>query len=364
MQQKRITRTKLAATAIGIALALMPRMSEAQTGAASSPATITMTAGEEKEICSAPNAVHPDAAKNGTWRIKPDDKDKTLVHVLYKANAVTAPATEVVPCGPENKPFTITVVPPATGSNSLSSTGSTDAGTRSATTGFSNDAYGEAFKALFLLFVLATVLESALAILFNWRPFVETFNARAVRPVVSLGFALVLVFTFKLDIVSGLAKIITPATPPLDAAGPILTAMVIAGGSAAVNNLLVTLGFRQLRTPETVTPKPPLNKGWISVSVIRTNAIKGPVDVRIGVPDAAGAVPAVARLAKSTKPGWRYFFHDPGRFPGAGGYAVSSGATVKVVCTAATAADGAVKTEAWGPNVIADGAIIDLTFTM
>jgi hypothetical protein len=140
--------------------------------------------------------------------------------------------------------------------------------------------------------------------------------------------------------------------------------MVIAGGSAAVNNLLVTLGFRQLRTPETVTPKPPLNKGWISVSVIRTNAIQGEVDVRIGVPDAAGTVPAVASLAKSTRPGWRYFFRDPGRFPGSGGYTVNSGATVKVVCTATAKGGGALKTQAWGPNVIADGAIIDLTFTM
>ena len=359
-----MTCTKLAAIAVGIALTLMPGMIEAQSGAGSSSPTVTITAGEEKEICSGTNAVQPDAARNGTWRIKPDDKDKTLVHVLYKANAVTAAVSEVVMCGPDKKPFTISVVPPAAGSNSSSSAGSGDPGTRSSTTGFSNDAFGEAFKALFLLFVLATVLESALAILFNWRPFVETFNARAVRPVVSLAIALVLVFKFNLDIVSGLAKIISPTTLPLDAAGPILTAMVVAGGSAAVNNLMVTLGFRQVRTPETVTPKPPLNKGWISVSVIKTPAIKGPVDVGIGVPDAAGAVPAVARLEKSTRPGWRYFFHDPGRFPGSGGYAVNSGTAVKVVCTAATIAGGPAKTETWGPNVIADGAIIDLTFTM
>jgi hypothetical protein len=159
-------------------------------------------------------------------------------------------------------------------------------------------------------------------------------------------------------------EIISPTTPPLDAAGSILTAMVIAGGSAALNNLMVSLGFRQLRTPETVTPKPPLNKGWISVSVIRTSATEGPVDVGIGVPDAGGAVPAVASLDKATKPGWRYVLRDPGRFPGSGGYVGASGATVKVVCTAPLAAGGGVKTETWGPKVIADGAIIDLTFTM
>jgi hypothetical protein len=111
--------------------------------------------------------------------------------------------------------------------------------------GFSDEAYPEAFKALFLLFVLAVLLESALAILFNRRPFVETFNARAVKPMVSTGFALIFVYMFSLELVSTLARLIRPDVQPPDHTGRILTAMVIAGGSAAVNNLMVGLGFRQ-----------------------------------------------------------------------------------------------------------------------
>ncbi|MBV8048301.1 MAG: hypothetical protein JO171_14175, partial [Paludibacterium sp.] len=182
---------------------------------------------------------------------------------------------------------------------------------RNPVTGFSDDASPEAFKALFLLFVLATVLESALAIVFNWRPFAETFNARAVRPVVSFFVSLGIVVVFKLDVVSGLAKLITPGVPSLDVAGTILTAMVLAGGSAAVNNLMVSLGFRQIRTPETTTPKPPLDKGWISVSVERTNAIKGPVTVGIGV-ETGGNIPVVASIDCSARPGLGYFLRDRG----------------------------------------------------
>src|SRR5437773_1039830 len=45
--------------------------------------------------------------------------------------------------------------------------------------------FSNSIKAIFVLFVLALVLESALAVIFNWRPFVETFNARATRPLIS-----------------------------------------------------------------------------------------------------------------------------------------------------------------------------------
>ena len=39
--------------------------------------------------------------------------------------------------------------------------------------GFSGAVYEQSARALFFLFVLAVILESGLAILFNWKPFVE-----------------------------------------------------------------------------------------------------------------------------------------------------------------------------------------------
>lgn len=333
-------------------------------------AKVTVTAGDESEICSGVRpSVTPDPPSDGTLRYDPDPRGAGAVKVFYKARETATPVIETVTCtvGQTKKTITIAITPkPASGPASNQEKGTTNAGTRNPVSGFSDETYPEAFKALFLLIVLAVVLESALAILFNWRPFVETFNARAVRPVVSLAFAAALVSMFDLDLVTALAKLIRPGISKLDGTGHILTAMVIAGGSAAVNNLMVGLGFRQVRTPETVVARPPADKGWISVSIVRTDAITGPVTVAIGMPDGHGQVPVVASLNKSTRPGFRYFFRDPGRFPGSGGYPVKKGdvVTVEVSALKSVTAIPPLVTKTWGPHPIADGAIIDLTFTM
>jgi hypothetical protein len=361
-----MTRHVALGTLMAAALVSAPAMTAVVEGqGAGQPTVVTMTAGEEKEICSGVKAtVTPSPAKSGDLRTEGDPKGDAPVRLLYKAKDTTAAVSESVTCtvGDKKTPVTINITPKPSAPAQTPNKDANDP--RNSTTNFSEAAYPEAFKALFLLFVLAALLESALAILFNWRPFVETFNARAVRPLVSLVFALVFVYMFRLDIVTGLAKLISPAVPELDDTGKILTAMVIAGGSAAVNNLMVGLGFRQVRTPETVVAKPPADKGWISVSIVRTPSITGPVTVAIGV--AAGAqVPVVASLVRSTRPGYRYFFRDPGRFPGSGGYPVKKGDSVTVQVSALKS-DGAGTTlqKTWGPNLIADAAIIDLTFTM
>jgi hypothetical protein len=48
-----------------------------------------------------------------------------------------------------------------------------------------------------------------------------------------------------------------------------LTALVLAGGSASVNKLLVALNLRENKTVEKITPKPPPDKAWVSVAVRR-----------------------------------------------------------------------------------------------
>jgi hypothetical protein len=341
-----MTRQLALGTALVAALSFSPFMTTVVEGQGS----LTMSPGDEKEVCTGVKAaVTPNPPKFGELRTG-DSKDAE-VHIFYKAKDTQTAVNEVLTCtvGDKKQTVNIAVTPK-----------------RSPTSGFSEEAYPEAFKALFLLFVLAIVLEMALAILFNWRPFVETFNSRAVKPVVSLAFALVLVYMFDIDLVTSLAKLISPNVSPLDNTGRILTAMVIAGGSAAVNNLMVGLGFRQQRTPEQVAPKPPANKGWISVSIVRTDKIKGPVTIAIGV--ATGSqVPVVASLEHSASGRmYRYFFRDRGRFPGSGGYAIAKDAEITVKASALKNNDsnnGTLEKE-WGPHKIADGAIIDLTFTM
>ena len=74
-------------------------------------------------------------------------------------------------------------------------------------------AYSGALKAIFVLFVLAIVIESALAVVFNWRPFVETFNARAVRPLIAVAVAFAVVKIFNLDVTTSLINAVSPQTP-------------------------------------------------------------------------------------------------------------------------------------------------------
>jgi hypothetical protein len=337
-----MTRHLALGTALAVALSFTPLMT--MVGEGQGKSDLAFTAGEEKEICSGVKASVTPSPKLGDLRTVGDASGDAPVLVLYKARDTTTVVTETLTCtvGTQKQTLNITVSPAS---------------------GFGPQAYSEAFKALFLLFVLAVFLESALAILFNWRPFVETFNSRAVKPVVSLAFALFLVYKFQIDLISSLAKLINPSVPALDDSGRILTAMVIAGGSAAVNNLMVGLGFRQQRTPEQVAPKPPANKGWISVSIIRTPEITGPVTVAIGT-ESGGQVPVVAALSHSTTPGRRFFFRDRGRFPGSGGYAIAKDTIVKVKASAAKADGSGTLEKTWGPNPVADGGIIDLTFTM
>jgi hypothetical protein len=312
---------------------------------------IKATAGVEIKIASGEGitVVDPQPTR-GKVRSEQDSGAKTS-SLSYTANDTDVPSTDSVTYKigqGEPKKVDIQIAPKAT---------------RNPQSGFSDDAYPEAFKALFLLFVIAVILESALAILFNWRPFVETFNARAVRPVISFALASVLVAHFDLDLVTTLSRLIRPGLATFDLTGKILTAMVIAGGSAGVNNLMVGLGFRQVRTPETAVPKPPAKQGWISVSIVRDQA-KGLVSVFIGT-QVNGKTPFAGVVEKSTHPRLRYFFRDPGRFPGSGGYAVASGFEVMVEVTANNKTAGQpLLSKTWGPNLIADGAIIDLTFEM
>ena len=338
-------------TALAIALAIAPLFTGIAGAQTPAPTSVTLAPGEEKEICSGVKAAVTPAPKAGDLRTEGDPAGTAPVKIFYKAKDTTTAASDSLTCtvGNEKKEIKIAVTPKAA---------------RNTTTEFSEAAYPEAVKALFLLLVLATVLESALAILFNWRPFVETFNSRAVKPVVSFVVSLAVVYMFDLDLMTTLAKLIQPNVPPLDNAGHVLTAMVIAGGSAAVNNLMVGLGVRQARTAETVVPKPPPDKGWISVSIVRTTEIQGPVTVGIGVADGGGRVPVVASLEGSTRPSLRYFLRDPGRFPGSGGYAIKKGDVVTVKVAALKRDGKSLLEQTWGPNVMAEGAIVDLTFTM
>jgi hypothetical protein len=367
-QTRRVTGVAALARLARIAgtLALLVPAMGAPLRAQGTPKTFTATVGVKTEIDAGDGQITVSTKPtHGTTDTATDSGAGGKTHLFYTTSATETATSDTLTYKIGTQPeqtARITIAPkaPTTGGDQKSGGGTTP-GDRPAQSGFSDDAYKTSFQALFVLFVLATVLESALALLFNWRPFVETFNARAVRPVISFAVSMSFVWWFKLDIVTTLVNAIQQSSIRSDLGGKILTAMVLAGGSAGINNLMVALGFRQVKTPETAVPKPAPTEGWIAVSIIRKAAV-GPVSVCIGTP-VGGQIPLVATIEESTRsPFYRYFFRDPGRFPGTGGYSVPAGSAIAVEVSAATATPGVTKTVGWGPKIIAAGAIINLQF--
>lgn len=219
--------------------------------------------------------------------------------------------------------------------------------------------YGPAFQALFALFVVAVLLEMALALVFNWRVFLAYFDARGTKTVFSFAVALTLVNAFGLDIMSRLVQILWNPTVQSDWLTKSLSAMVLAGGSSAVNSLMVTLGFRSVRTAETVQAKPPPTKAWLSVRLTRNEAPEGPVELQVQS-GAGGFVSVYVFNRQDHRPPFlRWALRDPLRFPGTGGHALTPGETYKVRLVGEKAS-GEPAIQEMGPFTLAAGAIFDI----
>jgi len=223
------------------------------------------------------------------------------------------------------------------------------------------------------LFLLAVLLESALAIIFNWRPFIESFNARATRPLVSFGVALAFVVYFNFDAVTGLMNAVQKTALPANWFGQVLTAAILAGGSAGVNTMLVALGFRELKTQDTAAPKLDLTQAWVAIQAVQERSV-GEVRVQIGESNTkdppyvelplAGVVPGSTR--NPAGPFRRFFLRDMGRFPPFGGYLIPSKKPCKIVLSAAKK-DDPHNTRIFSEPidfVPAERAIIDLTIQL
>lgn len=143
--------------------------------------------------------------------------------------------------------------------------------------------------------------------------------------------------------------------------GRAVTALVLAGGSAAVNRVFVTLGLRAEQRAAEVAPKPPRTEGWASVTLGR-KAAKGPVDVLIG--DRAQGSPPVAGTIVGGRDWPRVvllFLRDRNRFPMSGGFTVPAGSQCEDRLVGRDAGGAPLGSPAtWGPYEIAPGAIVDL----
>lgn len=158
-------------------------------------------------------------------------------------------------------------------------------------------------------------------------------------------------------------NIYSGSSVPLNLPGMVITALVIAGGGSGVNNLLVSLGFRSVKTDQRMTPKPPPTQAWVSVRLIRKSA-KGLVNVLIGP---VGGVPQVAGSISGSSSGnslYRFFLRDWGRFPTAGGHILTPGQPIEIKLEGVDATGKKVASESWGPYALTAGALVDIELTL
>jgi hypothetical protein len=219
--------------------------------------------------------------------------------------------------------------------------------------------YEASFKAIFVLFTLAILVESGLALLFRWRPYIDNFDRRTVNPIVAFVFSFLFVEAFNLDVTQSLVNVYSGTHYPSGTAGSILTALIIAGGSAGVRRILEAFGFRAPLAVEEAPPTPPDQQAWIAVSVDRDRSV-GPIDVHIGKPGEialAGTITGTGHRSGFL----RYVLRDRARFPTTGGYRVEPGEyEVRVIGRDANGKE--IPEPTWGPAKIANRAIVDLNF--
>lgn len=218
----------------------------------------------------------------------------------------------------------------------------------------------ESGQAIVKLFILAVLLESALALLFNWRPFVATLDGRAVKPLISFGAALIVVFAFGLDDLEELLEAYgsSPITGDGERVSQIIEAMIIAGGSNGVNTMLRTLGFRAIPSAE-AEPLPPPSQAWLSVSLHRVNAV-GPVQVVAAPGGELGTIHGTMRKRGLAS----FFLRDRGRLPQSGGKPVKPDSKIAVTVKGFDAQGAALPSPPAQEVTPVAGALIDLEFKL
>jgi len=230
--------------------------------------------------------------------------------------------------------------------------------------------YNTSFRGLVILFVLAILIESALAVIFNWRLFLQLFYGRGVKTLVMIVVSALVVWAFNVDVIDTMmaAYGIKPEDGGQGAVAFWLTALILAGGSAGVYRILVALGYRQPRTPEEAVEKPPKGKAWIAVRTERKAAV-GPIEVRIReLGDATDKSPLPLAGTIGNGGFWRrvaaVFILDRTRFPPAGGYDVRPGKEYRIEVTGRNAAGEGISASMNDTYTFADGAIIDFVTTL
>jgi len=230
--------------------------------------------------------------------------------------------------------------------------------------------YSASMAALTMLFVIAVLLENAYAVIFSWRVFLTYFSLPGVKTIIMVVSSLIIVWTFKIDVVSNLIAVYkttpgNPAQPVSNGFTVFITALILAGGSAGINQIMTSLGFRSDRQQD-ITPKPPANKAWISVRVTRKDAVSE-IFVKVkdlGPADAAAPSPIAGVVSFRRPPLAGLLFPDVHRFPENGGYTVSPDRVYAISAESKNGQGADIKALDTEHYVFAAGAIVDFFVTL
>ncbi len=219
--------------------------------------------------------------------------------------------------------------------------------------------YEKSLAALTMLFVIAVLLESAFALVFSWRVFLTYCSLTGVKTIVMLVISWIVVYCFDVDILAGLINVYREKPMGSLPVSKLITAMILAGGSAAVNKIFVAFGFRSIPVPP-ATVKPPETKAWVAVNVAHSEPV-GRVYVGLkdlGVARAEDPAPIAGNACAGAPNLYSLLFRNPNRFPSNGGYEVIPGHLYEISVTYELSGTKS-KTESLGTFVFANRAIVD-----
>ncbi len=237
-----------------------------------------------------------------------------------------------------------------------------------------DEIYAKSLSALTILLVTAVLLESAFATIFNWRVFLTYFSLRGVKTIIMVVISLLVVKLFNLDVLASLiAAYKTPvgaveSVPVVSGAvSQFVTALVLAGGSNGVYNLLSALGYRSNREEE-VAPKPRDDEAWVAIRAKRENAV-GEIQVSIqpAGPLAAGTTvpPAIAGTIGFKRPGLlELLLRNVNRFPQNGGYVVKPNVPYMIVVEGKDASGASIRRMEEKLYVLSPRAVVDFEVTL
>ncbi len=106
--------------------------------------------------------------------------------------------------------------------------------------------YTQLLNTLTKVFIIAVLVEVALSIVFRWRIFLRYLNDKGWKVPISFFVSLIIVTTHKIDLPGEVVYAMDGLSGPIPPTGigQIISALIIAGGSASVNSVFQRLGWR------------------------------------------------------------------------------------------------------------------------